>query len=239
MRMEIETMKTGKILLATAILIGLWASARPVQAADSATAPPKGMMELKLDLPRPVFSGTPKNAPPGTNIEPPRKGPRPPLFVPEGTVNVARGKKVISSDMEPIIGELALITDGDKATVDGSFVELGPGLQWVQIDLEKPCEIYAVALWHFHQDPRVFRGVVVQTADDPDFIENVKTHFNNDSTNETGLGIGQDKQYYETFEGKLIPVKDTTARYVRLYSKGNTADAQNQYIEVEVFGKPK
>ena len=28
------------------------------------------------------------------------------------------------------------------------------------------------------------------------------------------------------------------ARYVRLYSKGNTTNKMNHYIEVEIFGKP-
>jgi hypothetical protein len=28
------------------------------------------------------------------------------------------------------------------------------------------------------------------------------------------------------------------ARYVRLYSQGNTSDELNHYIEVEVYGRP-
>ncbi len=229
-------MNTAKILLVGCLMVGLHALSTPAFAAAAATAPAKGMVELKLELPRPVFSGTPKNAPAGTNIEM-TTGTRPPLMVPEGTKLLSRDKKVTASDMEPIVGELSLITDGDKSTVDGSFVELGPGLQWVQVDLGKPCAIYAIAFWHFHQDARVFKSVVVQTAGDPDFIDNVKTHYNNDFNNDAGLGIGKDKQYYETYEGRLVKVDGTVARYVRLYSKGSTADAQNQYIEVEVYGK--
>ena len=80
--------------------------------------------------------------------------------------------------------------------------------------------------------------VVVQVADDPDFIDNVKTLFNNDGDNSSGLGIGKDKAYWETNEGKLIDAKGVVARYVRLYSKGNTADDQNHYTEVEVYGLP-
>ena len=35
-----------------------------------------------------------------------------------------------ASDSAPVIGELSFITDGDKTGVDGSYVELGPELQW-------------------------------------------------------------------------------------------------------------
>jgi hypothetical protein len=108
----------------------------------------------------------------------------------------------------------------------------------VQIDLQGEFQIYAIVVWHYHQDPRVYHDVVVQVADDPDFITNVRTVYNNDQDNSAGLGIGKDREYFETFEGKLIETKDIKARYVRLYSKGNTANEQNHYIEVEVYGKP-
>jgi hypothetical protein len=35
----------------------------------------------------------------------------------------------------------------------------------------------------------------------------------------------------------LIDAKGVKGRYVRLYSKGNTTNKLNHYIEVEVFGK--
>jgi hypothetical protein len=80
--------------------------------------------------------------------------------------------------------------------------------------------------------------VVVQVADDADFIENVRTVFNNDIDNSAGLGVGKDLHYTETNEGKLIDAKGVKARYVRLYSNGNTSDDLNRYTEVEVYGKP-
>ena len=79
---------------------------------------------------------------------------------------------------------------------------------------------------------------MVQVADDADFITNVRTLFNNDHDNSSGLGLGTDKEYWETYEGKLIEAKGTVARYVRLYSNGSTADDQNHYTEVEVYGVP-
>jgi len=80
--------------------------------------------------------------------------------------------------------------------------------------------------------------VVVQVADDPDLISNVRTVFNNDHDNSSGLGVGQDLHYVETAEGKLIDAKGARARYIRLYSSGNNSNDLNHYVEVEVYGKP-
>jgi hypothetical protein len=192
---------------------------------------------LKTDLPKPLFVGTPvpiKVA----NLEPARKGKRPDFMVPAGTVNLAEGKTVIASDSEPVTGTLDLVTDGDKEAEEGSWVELGPGKQWVQIDLGKPAAISAVLIWHFHAQARVYFDVVVQVSDDPKFEKDVTTIFNADANNELGLGAGKDLAYIETYEGKLIDAKGVKGRYVRLYSKGNTTNKLNHYIEVEVFGKP-
>jgi hypothetical protein len=108
----------------------------------------------------------------------------------------------------------------------------------VQIDLEAPREIYAIAIWHAHNTPQVYNSVVVQLADDPDFARDVRTVFNNDYENSAGLGAGTDQQYYESFEGKLIAVAGLRARYVRAYSKGSTFSALNRYTEIEVYGLP-
>lgn len=199
----------------------------------------KDLVPLDLKLPKPAFKGTPKHVPPGVNLEPPRKGPRPPFLAPKGSRNLAAGKKVTSSDMEPIIGDLKLVTDGDKEATEGSYVELGPGLQWIQIDLGEPCEIHALVVWHFHMNAQIYHDVVVQAADDPDFIKNVRTIYNNDHDNSAGLGLGDEKEYWETYEGRLMDAKGVVARYVRLYSNGSTADDQNHYTEVEIYGIPK
>ena len=192
---------------------------------------------LQTELPKPLFVGTPVpiKLP---NLEPPRQGKRPDFLVPAGTVNLAKGMKVTSSDNEPVIGTLDLITDGDKAGDEGCFVELGLGKQWVQIDLGDAANVYAVLLWHFHAQARVYHDVVVQVSDDPQFASGVTTIFNNDSDNTSGLGAGKDLAYIETYEGKLIDAKGVKGRYVRLYSNGNTTNKLNHYIEVEVFGKP-
>ena len=192
---------------------------------------------LKTQLPRPLFVGTPVplNVP---NLEPPMKGKRPDFMVPMGTVNLAKGKKVTSSDNNPVVGTLDLVTDGDKAGDEGSWVELGPGKQWVQIDLAKSSNVYALLVWHFHSQARVYRDVVVQVSNDPAFKSGVTTIFNNDFNGVLGLGTGKDLNYVETYQGKLIDAKGATGRYVRLYSNGNTTNKLNDYIEVEVWGKP-
>ena len=192
---------------------------------------------LKTELPKPLFVGTPVpiKVP---NLEPAPKGKRPDFLVPAGTVNLAKGKKVTGSDGDPVVGTLDLITDGDKEGDEGSWVELAPGKQWVQIDLEKDADIYAVLAWHFHSQARVYFDVVVQVSDDMTFSRDVTTVFNNDANNELGLGTGKDLAYIETYEGKLIDAKGVKGRYVRLYSKGNTTNKMNHYIEVEVWGKP-
>jgi hypothetical protein len=198
------------------------------------------LMPIEIDLPKPMFVGTPQDTR-VPNLEKPLGKPRPPFLAPAGTKNVAFEKPVSSSDEEPIIGEIEYVTDGDKEAADGSFVELGPFLQHVTIDLEQTCEIYAIVIWHYHKQPRVYYDVVVQVSDDSDFISNVKTVFNNDMDNSAGMGVGKNMHYTETAEGKLIdclsqgPVR---GRYVRLYSNGNTSNDLNHYIEVEVYGKP-
>jgi hypothetical protein len=192
---------------------------------------------LGLELPEPMFIGTPKNMQ-VTNLEPPREGARPPFLVPQGTENLAFEKPVSSSDEEPIIGEIEMITDGDKGGGDGSYVELGPFVQQIVIDLQRKSEIYAIVLWHYHKQARVYFDVVVQVSDDPDFIENVVTVFNNDHDNSAGLGVGRKKHYIETYEGKLLDAKGIHGRFVRLTSNGSSANDLNHYVEVEVYGRP-
>jgi len=221
-------------LLVLALALPAADEAKPAATLSTTAAP--GTQALEIKLPKPLFVGTPKNIK-STNLEKPLPGKRPIYQVPAGTVLLSAGKKVTSSDAAPIIGSLELVTDSDKEAGDGSIVELGPGKQYVQIDLGKPAQIAALVVWHYHQDARVYRDVVVQVAEDPDFIMGVTTVFNNDDDNSSGLGAGKDKEYLETYEGKLIDGKGAKGRYVRLYSNGNTSNDANHYIEVEVYGK--
>jgi hypothetical protein len=208
-----------------------------------APAPAAGgakMVPIDFQLPKPMFVGTPQETK-VENLEKPLGHARPPFLAPEGTVLLSKGKPVSASDEEPIIGEIEMITDGDKEAADGSYVELGPFVQHVTVDLEKQGEICAIVLWHYHKQPRVYFDVVVQLSNDKDFITDVKTVFNNDIDNSAGLGIGKDMHYTETNEGKLIDLLSQgspKARYVRFYSNGNTSNDLNHYIEADVYGKP-
>jgi hypothetical protein len=172
------------------------------------------------------------------NLAPVQKEPGPPFLAPLGTTNVALGKPVSASDEEPIIGDLEMITDGDKEATDGSYVELGPLLQQVTIDLQAECEIYGIRAWHYHKVPRAYFDVIVQIAEDRDFTRGVKTIFNNDMDNSAGLGVGANRHYVDTCFGQLFDARGMQGRYVRLYSRGSSANDLNHYIEVEVYGKP-
>jgi len=192
--------------------------------------------ELKLDLPKPMFVGTPKNIV-SDNLDPNTGKNRPPFMVPKGLTNLAAEKPVSASDEEPIIGELEMLTDADKEGADGSFVEFGPGVQWVQVDLGATCEIFAVVAWHYHSQARLYHDVIARVSDDKDFIKYTEI-FNNDHDNTAKLGIGKNFDYIETNEGKLMDAKGAKGRYVRLYSNGNTSNDMNHMIEVEVWGRP-
>jgi hypothetical protein len=231
--------RIGPIGRMMAIVCSAALALTPVAPGQDQASAGKDMAPLEIKLPKPAFKGTPKHAPPGANLEKPRSGPRPPFMAPKGAKNVAAARPVTSSDTDPIIGEMKLVTDGDKEANEGAFVELGPGLQWVQIDLGAAQAIHALVVWHYHINARVYHDVVVQVADDADFITNVRTVYSNDHDNSSGLGVGSELEYWETYEGRLIDAKGAVARYVRLYSNGSTSDDQNHYTEAEVYATPK
>jgi hypothetical protein len=210
-------------------------ASKPSPAADKAR---KGLVPIPLKLPEPEIIGTPPVIPPGTRVRITKGGwkPRKPFYVPKGVANLALKKPVTGSDMEPTIGTLDLITDDNKEAGDGNYVELGPEVQWVQIDLLKAARLHAIIVWHEHHQHVVYHDVIVQVADEKDFITNVRTLYNNDHDNSAGMGIGKDWGYYETYDGLLVDAKGIKARYVRLYSNGSTAGDMNRYTEVAVYG---
>ena len=215
-------------------LIGIIAilAAMTVGFSDNAAKKP-----LKLDVPPLQLEGTP--VPVKLDNLDSSKRPNPQPMVPADVTNVAKGKTVTASDDFPLMGDLPQITDGDKGGSAGSVVELMGGVQWVQIDLGKETEIFAVALWHYHSQERAYADVIVQLSNDPEFKKDVVTIFNADHDNSAKMGVGKDKAYVETNEGKLIDISDkpVKARFVRLFSNGNSTNETNAYIEVEVFGR--
>ncbi len=187
--------------------------------------------------PRLEYVPTPRNIPPA-----PGSGRRAivrfrsPVLVPPSARNLAADRPVSSSEPDPIAGDIAWITDGDKDP-DQGLVELGPGLHWVQIDLGRPLEIHAVVVWHCFLGQRVYRDVIVHAGDHPDFIDPPAVLYNNDADNSAGLGLGTDREYLESNKPLVVAALGTRARFVRLYSGGNTTDLRNHYTEVEIYAR--
>ncbi len=208
-------------------------------AAAAAPAAPAGdLVEIALEFPKPMFIGTPVPAElPNLEKADPSKVVKT-IMVPKGTTNLAKGKTVTSSDSAPIIGDLSLVTDGDADGADGSFVELMPGKQWVQIDLGAEANIYKIAMWHYHKQAQAYIDVQVQVSDDPEFKAGVTTLWNSDHDDSSAMGKGSDPAYVETNHGRVIDAKGIKARYVRLWSNGNTSNDMNHYCEVQVYGTP-
>ncbi len=215
--------------LTAAILLNCLAAQAEEKAGD--------LVPLALKLPAPAFKGTPKDVQLSSYVEPLSDKPRAPMMVPPGLKNVAAGKKITSSDKNATASTLEKILDGDKEATDESIIFLRKGTQWVQLDLGAPQEVFAILVWHAHNSAKVYHDIIVQAADDADFLENVRTIYNNDQDNTSGLGVGTDREYFETHEGRLMNAKGVKARYLRFYSKGSTESALNEYTEIEVYGR--
>lgn len=126
-------------------------------------------------------------------------------------------------------------TDGSKNTYQNMHDSPNEGVLWVQFDLGRKHELGRIGIWHYFEDARTYYDVIVQVSNDPEFKEGVVTVFNNDADNSSGQGKGTDAEYTETAEGKLIDFEPVKARYIRLYSKGNSVNVWNHYVEVEAY----
>lgn len=238
--------KTNLLLLGGMIATSLTLSSCGEKAPDTGkttpTTPAGDLVDVTPTYPKPMFIGTPVPTGDIPNLEKPDPEAvkaRLTFKVPKGAEqNVAKGKTVTSSDPNPIIGTLDLITDGDPDGADGCYVELAPGHQWIQIDLGASHDIWKILLWHFHKQTSIYFDVNVEISDDKDFKTGVTTVYNNDHDDSSKLGKGEEKAYVETNHGRLLDTKGAKGRYVRLYSNGNTANEMNHYIEVAVYGKP-
>ena len=70
------------------------------------------------------------------------------------------------------------------------------------------------------------------------FEDGQQRTFNNDMDNSSGLGVGTDREYFETHEGKIVDGKGVKARYVRGYTKGGSLSALNCWQEIEIYALP-
>lgn len=194
------------------------------------------MVPLEIRTPRPPFVNGPIPIE-MENLEP-HFTPRQPFLVPVGTTNLAAGKLVTASNTNLSALILTRITDGEKSDTAGSRVDVGLRRQWVQIDLGTNAEVSAVLIWRDYSEIRVYSDVLVQISTAPDFQTNVTTIFNNDADDSLGFGAGQDCHYIESFQGRLMDAKQVEGRYVRSYSGGSHTSRSNNYVEIEVFGRP-
>jgi hypothetical protein len=197
-----------------------------------------GQKPLILNLPSPAFVGTPSDVSLGPNVEKLSDKPRPPLMAPDDIVNLAPSAVITSSATNTTPEKLHKLVDGKKDTSEDNIVQLLKGLQYVQFDLGAEREVFAIVFWHSFDSPKVYHEVVVRAADDPDFKVNARTLFNNDAANKAGFGAGTDREYIETHEGRLIDTHGERMRYIRLYSNGSTDSSLNEYLEVEIYGRP-
>jgi hypothetical protein len=209
------------------------------QAGDTKSPSAGNLVPLILKLPDAAFKGTPPNGIPTNSYTEPYDPDkiRPPMLVPAGLKNIAPAAKLTCSDTNIPPENLPKITDGDKEASEESVLVLRRGTQWVQMDFGAPHEIFAIVIWHSHNSIKVYHDVIVQAADDAGCTQNLNTLFNNDQDNSSGRGVGTDREYWETREGKLLDGKGIKARYLRFYSKGSTEAAFNDYTEIEVYGR--
>jgi len=148
------------------------------------------------------------------------------------TVNLAPASIISSSTT---FSDIPYITDGQTNNSSKS-AKAGPGLHWVQLDLGAAHDLYAVKLWHYFSDGRIYRDVIIQLSDDPSFSSGVVTVFNNDMDGSAGLGVGTDSEYKESSSGKLLSFNTVNAQYARFYSNGSTVTGWNHYVEIEIYG---
>lgn len=193
-------------------------------------------IEIAPEWPSEEFAGTPvpldADIP---NLEEPKEDTE--ISIPEDSNEVAAGKPVTSS-VEPIIGDLSLITDGDASASDGCYIEImDPGVQWIQIDIEEEKNIHGIVFWHYHKEQRVYHDVVIQVSSDPEFTE-ATTVFNNDYDNSAQLGEGEDPSYIGSRFGRIVEIpQGVKGRYVRFYSSGNTSNNTKNWIEVKIYAR--
>lgn len=84
---------------------------------------------------------------------------------------------------------------------------------------------------------RVYHDVVVQVADDADFIENVRTLYSNDRDNSSSWAWAE-KGVLGDVRGTPDRRQGCPRRARPALQQGQLADDQNHYIETEVYGLP-
>ncbi|ASI93053.1 endo-beta-N-acetylglucosaminidase [Vibrio mediterranei] len=124
----------------------------------------------------------------------------------------------------------------DKSDNTHDYVDLGAGVQNVQLDLGQSVPIYGIDVWRYFDDNRKYNNVVITISESPSFEEQFVV-FNNDNENIHNLGYGSDMVYSETASGKRIDVSGKKARYINFYSNGSNKNPSNHIVEAKVYTK--
>ena len=138
---------------------------------------------------------------------------------------------------------VALYKTGSRVT-DNDFGEeawIAYG-DYYQVDLGARYDIKTVNMWRYWVDRRSYHNTVVALSENGTFAEGDRlVLFNADYTNRFGFGNGIDMEYPESAKGISFSVSDVRrantyeARYIRLYSAGNTYNSDNHLVELQVF----
>ena len=134
---------------------------------------------------------------------------------------------------------LPYITDGLFNTADANMYNFtGPG--YIQIDLGGLYEIDYIHVWRYWVDSRRYNNTVVAVAETTAGFSSGAGRsilFNADVGNIYGLGAGSNTDYTETSTGRQHAGNGAFARYVRVYSNGNTVNAYGTHIiEIQAWG---
>jgi len=149
--------------------------------------------------------------------------------------NLAKG--IVPTASSTGWSSLAAATDGTKSVSNYADSGSASGLQYIQLNLGKQSEISSIKLWHYFGNPRIYRDVIVQLSNDPNFSSGVTTVYNNDTNNSAGRGTGSNSEYGESSGGLTINFNTVTAQYVRCYSNGSSVNNYNHVSEIEVYNK--
>jgi RHS repeat-associated protein len=138
--------------------------------------------------------------------------------------NVASGQPA-ASDTTLYWGSAASDNDtyaDSGAQTSGEFAYTGSGLHYAQIDLGAVFTVDKVKVWHYHNDGRTYHNTKTQVSAD-----GVSWYTVFDSATQG--------EYAETAAGKTHSFTARSVRYVRDYANGNTYNANNHWVEIEVF----
>jgi hypothetical protein len=115
-------------------------------------------------------------------------------------------------------------TDGDTwANSSSEYASTASGLHYLQVDLGAKYRVDKIKVWHYANDGRTYHNTKTQVSADG-------------SAWTTVYDSATAGEYKETAAGKTHSFAAQGVRYVRDYLNGNTVNAYNHWVELEVWG---